>query len=289
MADAALSPVGQQQGSRSQASPGKPNKPFSVRYQPGFTTVALLCFLMLYAPMIALVIYSFNGGETIAIWQGFSWRWYESAINNREIQQATVRSLQLAGFATVVATTVATMAALATTRCKPFKGFGFVYGLINQPLMVPEIVTAVALMVFFAIIKVSTGYQGMGYLFAAHSAFCIPFAYMPIRARLEDMNLTLEQAAADLYATPWQTFRRVTLPLLMPGIMAGAMLAFVISLDDVVITLFVAGPGQETLPLYVIGQLRRIVTPEMNAVSSLFLLVSSLLVTLFFFLNWKRD
>jgi spermidine/putrescine transport system permease protein len=99
------------------------------------------------------------------------------------------------------------------------------------------------------------------------------------------MSLTLEQAAADLYATPWQTFRRVTLPLLMPGILAGAMLAFVISLDDVVITLLVAGPGQDTLPLYVIGQLRRIVTPEMNAVSSMFLLVSALLVTLFFFLS----
>jgi spermidine/putrescine transport system permease protein len=125
----------------------------------------------------------------------------------------------------------------------------------------------------------------MGYLFAAHTAFCIPFAYLPIRARLEDMNLTLEQAAADLYATPWQTFRRVTLPLLLPGILAGGMLAFVISLDDVVITLLVAGPGQDTLPLYVIGQLRRIVTPEMNAVSSMFLLVSALLVTLFFFLS----
>ena len=165
----------------------------------------------------------------------------------------------------------------------------FAYGLINQPLMVPEIVTAVALLIFFALIKVGTGYTGMGYLLIAHSAFCIPFAYLPIRARLESMDLTLEQAAADLYATPWQAFRQVTLPLLFPGIIAGAMLAFVISLDDVVISLFVAGPGQETLPLYVIGQLRRIVTPEMNAVSSLFLLVSGILVTIFFFLTRRRD
>jgi spermidine/putrescine transport system permease protein len=152
----------------------------------------------------------------------------------------------------------------------------------------PEIVTGVALLIFFAMIKVATGYTGIGYLLAAHTAFCIPFAYMPIRARLEDMDLTLERAAADLYATPWMTFRRITLPLLMPGILAGAMLAFVISLDDVVITLMVAGPGQETLPLYVIGQLRRIVTPEMNAVSSVFLLVSALLVTVFFLLSHKR-
>lgn len=262
-------------------------RPFSVKRQGGFTTIAITCFVMLYAPMVALVVYSFNAGDSVAVWQGFAWRWYESAFNNREIQQATVRSLQVAGFATIVATVIATMAALATTRTRSFPGLSSIYAVINQPLVAPEIVTGVALLIFFAMIKVATGYTGIGYLLAAHTAFCIPFAYMPIRARLEDMDLTLERAAADLYATPWMTFRRITLPLLMPGILAGAMLAFVISLDDVVITLMVAGPGQETLPLYVIGQLRRIVTPEMNAVSSLFLLVSALLVTFFFLLSRK--
>lgn len=265
------------------------NRPFSVKRQGGFPTIAILCFIMLYAPMISLVIFSFNGGSTIGKWEGFSWDWYISAINNRQIQDATIRSLQVASFATVIATVVATMAALATTRTKAFRGRTVVYALINQPLMIPEIVTAVALLIFFAIIKGFTGYTGMGYLYAAHTAFCIPFAYMPIRARLEDMSLTLEHAAADLYATPWKAFYRVTLPLLMPGILAGAMLAFVISLDDVVISLFVAGPGQDTLPLYVIGQLRRIVTPEMNAVSSLFLLASLTLVAIFFFLTNKKQ
>ena len=108
----------------------------------------------------------------------------------------------------------------------------------------------------------------------AHTVFCIPFAYMPIRARLEDMDLTLEQAATDLYAPPWQVFRRVTLPLLAPGIVAGAMLAFVVSLDDVIITLMVAGPGETTLPIYILGQIRRGITPEINAVSTIFLAVS---------------
>ena len=117
-------------------------------------------------------------------------------------------------------------------------------------------------------IKVSTGYQGLGYLIAAHTAFCIPFAYLPIRARLESMDLTLERAAADLYATPWQAFRHVTLPLLWPGIIAGFMLAFVISLDDVVITEFVKSGGQDTLPTYMLGQLRRVITPEINAIST---------------------
>ena len=160
--------------------------------------------------------------------------------------------------------------------------------MINQPLMVPEIVTAVALLIFFAVIKVATGYQGLAYLIAAHSAFCVPFAYLPIRARLEGMSLTLEQAAADLYASPWQTFRKVTLPLMMPGIVAGAMLAFVISLDDVVITEFVKSAGQDTLPTYMLGQLRRGISPEVNAISTALLAVTVVILTAFFVLNRKR-
>ena len=153
------------------------------------------------------------------------------------------------------------MAALATTRNKRFRGEAVIYAVINTPLIVPEIVTAIALLIFFASIKVFTGYTGLGYLFAAHTAFCIPFAYLPIRARLEGMDLTLETAAADLYATPWKAFRRVTLPLLWPGIIAGLMLAFVISLDDVVITELVKSGGQDTLPTYMLGQLRRVRDP----------------------------
>jgi spermidine/putrescine transport system permease protein len=160
--------------------------------------------------------------------------------------------------------------------------------MINQPLMVPEIVTAVALLIFFAWIKVATGYQGLGYLILAHSAFCVPFAYLPIRARLEGMDLSLETAAADLYASPWQTFRHVTLPLMGPGILAGAMLAFVISLDDVVITEFVKSGGQDTLPTYMLGQLRRGVTPEVNAISTALLGLTVVLLTLFFLLTRKR-
>jgi spermidine/putrescine transport system permease protein len=155
--------------------------------------------------------------------------------------------------------------------------------------MVPEIVTAVALMILFGMVKVATGYQGLGYLILAHSAFCIPFAYLPIRARLEGMDLSLEAAATDLYASPWQTFRHVTLPLLGPGILAGAMLAFVISLDDVIITEFVKSGGQDTLPTYMLGQLRRTMTPEVNAISTALLALTVVLLTAFFLLTRKRD
>ena len=262
---------------------------FSVTALPGFTAIAITAFVLLYAPIVTIVIYSFNASESVALWGGFSLKWYAVAWENEQVQDATIRSLVIASFASVIATTLATMAALGTTRRARFKGQTFIYVMINQPLMVPEIVTAVALLIFFAAIKVATGYQGLGYLILAHSAFCVPFAYLPIRARLEGMDLSLETAAADLYATPWQTFRHVTLPLMAPGIAAGAMLAFVISLDDVIITEFVKSAGQDTLPTYMLGQLRRAITPEVNAIATALLVLTVLLLTAFFLITRRRD
>lgn len=265
------------------------DRSFEVSRLPGFSTIAILAFVVLYLPIVTLVFYSFNAGNSAAQWQGFSLQWYGKAWANDAVKSATVRSLVIAVSAALIATTVATMAALGTTRRKAFKGQTFIYVMINQPLMVPEIVTAVALLIFFAGIKVATGYQGLGYLIIAHAAFCIPFAYLPIRARLEGMDLSFETAAADLYATPWQTFRRVTLPLMAPGIIAGGMLAFVISLDDVVITEFVKSGGQDTLPTYMLGQLRRGVTPEVNAISTALLALTVAMLTAFFILTRNRD
>ncbi len=262
---------------------------FDAARLPGFSAVAMTTFVLLYAPIVTLVAYSFNGAESIALWGGFSTRWYAIAWENEAVQEATIRSVALATCASAVATTVATMAALGTTRRGKLPGQTAIYVMLNQPLMVPEIVTAVALLIFFAGIKVATGYTGLGYLILAHAAFCVPFAYLPIRARLEGMDLTLETASADLYASPWQTFRRVTLPLMAPGIVAGAMLAFIISLDDVIVTEFVKSAGQDTLPTYMLGQLRRAVTPEVNAISTALLAVTVLILTAFFLLTRTRD
>jgi len=264
-------------------------KHFEVSRLPGFATTAIIVFVALYVPIFTLVAYSFNASMSVAVWGGFSTDWYVKAWSNQQIKDATLRSLIIACFAAAISTAVATMAALGTTRRKAFKGQTFIYVMINQPLMVPEIVTAVALLILFGMIKQATGITGIGYVILAHSAFCIPFAYLPIRARLEGMDLSLETAAADLYATPWQTFRRVTLPLLAPGIAAGAMLAFVISLDDVVITEFVKAGGQDTLPTYMLGQMKRQLTPEINAVSSMLLLVTVALLTAFFLLTRKKN
>ncbi|MDT8856720.1 ABC transporter permease [Paracoccaceae bacterium Fryx2] len=262
---------------------------FSASRLPGFAAVAITAFVLLYLPIVTLVVFSFNSGSSVAVWEGLSLDWYAKAWQNQTVKDATLRSLFIAASASAIATTVATLAALGTTRRAQFKGQTFIYVMINQPIMVPEIVTAVALLIFFASIKVATGYQGLGYLIIAHSAFCIPFAYLPIRARLEGMDLSLEVAAADLYADRWRTFRRITLPLLLPGIIAGAMLAFVISLDDVVITEFVKSGGQDTLPTYMLGQMRRAITPEVNAISTVLLGLTVALLTAFFILTRKRD
>ncbi len=264
------------------------SRSFDVRTLPGFTAIAILSFVLLYAPILTLVIYSFNGGNSVNQWGGFSLEWYVVAFNNAAVQDATARSLIIALWASVISTTVATMAALGTTRRGRFKGQTVIYIIINQPLMVPEIVTAVALLIFFSTVKVATGYTGLGYLILAHSAFCIPFAYLPIRARLEGMDTTMETAAADLYATPWQTFRYITLPLLLPGVIAGAMLAFIISLDNVIITEFVKSAGQDTLPTYMLGQLRRALTPEVNAISTALLALTVLILIVFVFATKKR-
>lgn len=269
------------------ATPSR-NRRTDLRKMPLFNTLAWVCIGFLYAPIVVLVLFSFNDNRSVVLWTQFSFRWYLEAFENDGIRNATIVSFQVAIVATFFSTIMATTAALATTRTHGYRGQTIAYAIINQPLMVPEIVTAVATLAFFTIIKKVTGVNGIGYLMLAHTVFCIPFAYMPIRARLEDMNLNLEQAAADLYATPFEVFRRVTLPLMAPGIVAGAMLAFVVSLDDVIITLLVGGPGETTLPIYILGQIRRGITPEINAVSTLLLGLSLIFVTLFFLIGRQR-
>jgi spermidine/putrescine transport system permease protein len=261
-----------------------------LKHQPGFGTIAMLCLFMLYAPIVILVIFSFNTSPSVTRWESFSLRWFDKVVANGDIHDAAVNSLTISIVATIVSTIIGTAAALATTRTRPWPGQTTAYMTINLPLMVPEIITAVATLSFFALLASLAGINfGIGNLILAHSVFCIPFAYMPIRARLEDMDLTLEQAAADLYATPWQAFRRVTLPLLAPGISSGAALAFIVSIDDFTITSFVLGPGQSTLPIYIWAQLHKTgVTPEINAISAILLVVSILFVTLSFLIGRKR-
>lgn len=250
----------------------------------GLWNIFFLIFL--YAPIAVLIFFSFNSNRMVMNWGGFSLQWYVKAINNENIQDAVINSLIVAIVATAIATTIATIGALVLARGGNFKGKTVSLGLITLPLMVPEIVTAVAVLIFFSTIGLN---WGLGNVIIAHITFCIPFAFMPIRARLQGMDTTFEQAARDLYASEWETFRYITVPLLMPGIVAGSMLSFVISMDDFIITLMVGGAGSTTLPVYIYSMIRRGLTPEINAVSSMLLLFSVAIVTAYWIVSQKSN
>lgn len=251
---------------------------------PGIAPAAAALFAYMYLPIIILIAFSFNENRIATIWTGFSTQWYAVVLANDDILRAARNSIVIATSAMLIATVAATFAAIGMTRHR-FRGQDGVNALIALPLVVPEIVTAVATLLFFVLIGLKLGILTV---IIAHTVFCIPFAYLPIRARLEGMDPALEHAAADLYAPPWQTFRRVTLPLLWPGILSGAVLAFIISLDDFVITYFVAGAGATTLPVYIFGMIRIGVTPEVNAISALMLVVSIVFVSLSFLIGRMR-
>ena len=243
-----------------------------------------LVLVYLYVPVLVLIAYSFNANRTATVWTHASLDWYGRVFVNPSIQSAALNSIILALAAATAATILALLAALAMRRA--FLGRGAAEAVLNMPLILPEIVVAVATLLLFVSLGIKLGLTAM---VLAHTAFCIPFAYLPIRARLESMDLTLETAAADLYATPWATFRRVTFPLLLPGIIAGMMLAFVTSLDDVVITVFVKSAGQDTLPTYMLGQIRRAVSTEVYAISTMLLGLTVVMLTAFFLLTRKKD
>ncbi|MCR9125347.1 MAG: ABC transporter permease [Rhodobacteraceae bacterium] len=256
-----------------------------LRNYPGFLGMTIFCLVLLYAPLIIVMIYSFNESASITRWGGFSLVWYEDVFFGAEsakFKSAAWNSLVIAVCAATSATVIATLAALAMLRGGSFRGKSASFALINLPLMVPEIVTAVATLIFFSTI----GFQrGLLTILLAHIVFCIPFAYLPIAARLQGIEAHFEQAAMDLYASRWQAFRLVLMPLMMPGIIAGFLLAFIISLDDFIITNFVKGAGIETLPTAIFGAVKQGIKPNIMAISTLMLLVSVVFVTASYFVS----
>lgn len=256
-----------------------------VRHYPGFLGITILCLVVLYAPLLVIMAYSFNASASITAWGGFSLRWYADVFTGPEAERfgtAAWNSLTIAAIAATASTMIATAAAVAMLRGGRFRGKRATFALINLPLMVPEIVTAVATLIFFTLLGLTTGYLT---ILIAHITFCIPFAYLPIAARLEGIEGHYEQAARDLYATRWQAFRLVLLPLMVPGVISGFLLAFIISLDDFLITNFVKGAGMETLPTAIFGSVKQGIKPNIMAISTLMLAVSILFVTLSYFIN----
>lgn len=253
-----------------------------------------LVFAFFYVPILLLIVLSFNNNRVVGAWTGASLRWYADMIGNRPILDAVQVSLVVALSSTLISTILGTAAALAIERFR-FRGRGAFDGLLYLPVIIPDVTMAVMLLLFFVqafeLLQTVLGMRfgfGVSTITLAHVAFNISFVAIVVRARLAAMDQSLEEAAADLYANRWQTFRRVTLPLIMPGVLAGALLALTLSLDDVVITSFVAGPGSTTLPVYVFGLVRRSVTPLINAVSTVMLVASMLLVLASLLLQRRR-
>ena len=252
----------------------------NIRHFPGFLPLGLLCMFLLYAPLLIVMIYSFNDSVSITRWDHFSLRWYREVffgLEAEKFQQAAFNSLTIAVGAASAATIIATCAAIAMLRAGAFRGKLLSFPLISLPLMVPEIVTAVATLIFFSAIGFTAG---RATILVAHIVFCIPFAYLPIAARMQSIESVYEQAAQDLYASRWQAFRLILLPLMMPGIIAGFLLAFIISLDDFIITNFVKGAGVETLPTAIFGAVKQGIKPNIMAISTLLLLTSVVFVSL---------
>jgi spermidine/putrescine transport system permease protein len=257
-------------------------RPLDLWRFPGTRAVAVAAFFYLYLPIVALVILSFSAGDSsLARWEGFSFRWYVDVLDNSDMLRAIRNSLVVATVATAAGTFAATMAALATAGPR-FRLQPVFEGMIGLPLIVPDIVAGIATLLFFVMVGVPLGLVS---IMLAHTVFAVPFAYLPIRASLDGLDPALAEAAADLYATPWRGLRRIILPLIWPGIAAGAMLAFISSLGDVVVSYFVSGPGATTLPVYVFSMVRMGVTPAVNAVSTLLMLASITLLTVSYVLT----
>lgn len=232
---------------------------------------AIVAYLFLYLPLAIVVAYSFNDSRLNAEWVGFTFDWYRKLAQNEEMITAAVNSLAIALAASVVSTALGTMAGVAMHRYR----LRLLPVLVLTPIAIPEILMGVALLIFFVMLNFTLGLVSVA---IAHIAFCIGFVAIVVRARLAGMDESLVEAARDCGATPWQAFRRVTLPLIMPGVIAGALMAFTLSIDDFVITFFTAGAGTVTLPLQIYSMIKIAVTPEVNAVSTLLMLLTLVLI-----------
>ena len=248
----------------------------SLKNVPLFGPITAIVVAFLYVPLLFVIGYSFNSNRIVTVWKGFTFDWYVEVMGNDDIQRAVINSLRIATISTILSVILATGLAIGLLRMVR-AGRTAAWSLIMAPLVIPEIVFAIGTLALFVQIRFTLGVDAIT---LAHTAFCIPFALLPIRARLRSVDLSIYEAAADLGANEWTIFRRITLPLLAPGIVAGALLAFIISLDDFIVSYFLAGAGGTTLPVYIFGMIRNAITPGVNALSTLLLLASVVIVTI---------
>ncbi|WP_304956752.1 ABC transporter permease subunit [Zooshikella harenae] len=244
-----------------------------------FSNVVLcLGLLFLYLPMFILVLYSFNASKLVTVWAGFSGKWYIELFADDQLMSAVWMSLRIAFFSSCMAVILGTMAAFVMTRFHRFRGKPLFSGMITAPLVMPDVITGLSLLLLFVAMSQLIGWpaeRGMLTIWIAHVTFSSAYVAVVVSSRLREVDTSIEEAAMDLGATPFKTFFLITIPVIAPAIAAGWLLAFTLSLDDLVIASFVSGPGSTTLPMVVFSSVRLGVSPKINALATLFVLVVS--------------
>jgi putrescine transport system permease protein len=236
----------------------------------------IIGFAFLYIPIASLVVYSFNASRLVTVWGGFSTKWYGELIRNQQILDAAWLSLKVAAITATVAVALGTLAGLVLARFGPFRGRTLFSGMTTAPLVMPEVITGLSLLLLFVTMEQLIGWpagRGMTTIVIAHITFTMAFVTVIVQSRLSQMDDSLEEAALDLGAKPAKVFFLVTLPIIFPALLSGWLLAFTLSLDDLVIASFVAGPGSSTLPMVVFSKVRLGVSPDINALATVLIAV----------------
>jgi len=239
-------------------------------------TMMAFGFAFLYVPILLLIIYSFNESRLVTVWAGFSTKWYVALFQNQQLLDAAKLSLKIAAINATGATILGTLAGLALTRFGRFRGRALLTGMATAPLVMPEVITGLSLLLLFVSMEQAFGWpagRGMTTITIAHITFSMAYVTVVVRSRLATLDESLEEAAMDLGARPAKVFFLITLPIVLPAILAGWLLAFTLSWDDLVITSFVSGPGSSTLPLVIFSKVRLGVSPDINALATILVLI----------------
>ena len=248
--------------------------------------------IFIYLPMVILVIYSFNASRLVTVWGGWSVKWYVGLLDNTQLMNSVMRSLEIACYTAIAAVALGTLAAFVLTRITHFKGRTLFGGLVTAPLVMPEVITGLSLLLLFVLMAQLIGWpmqRGMTTIWIAHTTFCSAYVAVVVSSRLRELDMSIEEAAMDLGARPWKVFFLITVPMIAPSLAAGAMMSFALSLDDLVLASFVSGPGSTTLPMEIFSAVRLGVKPEINAVASLILLAVSLATFLVWFFSRRAE
>ncbi len=248
--------------------------------------------VFIYLPMLILVIYSFNASRLVTVWGGWSVKWYVGLLDNTQLMNSVMRSVEIACYTAIAAVALGTMAAFVLTRVTRFKGRTLFGGLVTAPLVMPEVITGLSLLLLFVAMADLIGWpaeRGIMTIWIAHTTFCSAYVAVVVSSRLRELDLSIEEAAMDLGAKPWKVFFLITIPMIAPSLAAGAMMSFALSLDDLVLASFVSGPGSTTLPMEVFSAVRLGVKPEINAVASLILLSVSFATFLVWFFAHRAE